>query len=67
MVVTVKWGVGLRWRILIEHLLLGFNHLFYVMLRGDAEVVAIVSAKSHTKVVINQPSTFQFEPILFSS
>jgi hypothetical protein len=30
MVVTVKWGVALRQRILIEHLLVGFNHLFNV-------------------------------------
>jgi hypothetical protein len=66
MVVTVKWGVGLRWRILIEHLLVGFNHLFNVTLRGDAKVVAIVSMESHTKMVINWSSTFQFEPILFS-
>ncbi len=66
MVITVKQGVGLRWRILIEHLLVGFKHLFNVMLRGDAKVVAIVLAKSHTKIVINQPSTFQFEPVPFS-
>jgi hypothetical protein len=66
MVITVKQGVGLRQRILSEHLLVGFNHLFNVRLRGDAKVVAIVSVKSHTKMVINQPSTLQFEPILFS-
>jgi hypothetical protein len=66
MVITVKWGVGLRWSILIEHSLVGFNHLFNVTLRRDAKVVAIVSMKSHTKVVINWPSTFQVEPILFS-
>jgi hypothetical protein len=66
MVITVKWGVGLRWRILIEHSLVGFNHLFNVTLRGDAKVVAIVSTKSHTEMVINRSSTFQFEPILFS-
>jgi hypothetical protein len=41
MIVTVKWGVGLRQRILIEHSLVGFNHLFNVMLRRDAKVVAI--------------------------
>jgi hypothetical protein len=66
MIVTVKWGVGFRRRILIEHLLVGFNHLFNVTLRRDAKVIAIVSTKSHTEVVINWPSTFQFEPILFS-
>jgi hypothetical protein len=66
MVVTVKWGVGLRWRVLIEHSLVRFNHLFNVTLRGDAKVVAIISAKSHTKMVINRSSTFQFEPVLFS-
>jgi hypothetical protein len=66
MVITVKWGVGLRRKILIEHLLVGFNHLFNVTLRGDAKVVAIILAKRHTKMVINRPSTFQFEPILFS-
>jgi hypothetical protein len=66
MIVTVKQGVGLRQRILIEHSLVGFNHLFNVMLRGNAKVLAIVSAKSHTEMVINRPSTFQFEPILFS-
>jgi hypothetical protein len=27
MIITVKRGVGLRWRLLIEHLLVGFNHL----------------------------------------
>jgi hypothetical protein len=66
LVVTVKWGVGLRQRILIEHSLVGFNHLFHVMLRGDAKVIAIILAKSHTEMVINWPSTFQFEPILLS-
>jgi hypothetical protein len=66
MVITVKWGVGLRQRILIEHSLVGFNHIFNVMLRGDAKVVAIILAKSHTNMVINQPHTFQFELVLFS-
>jgi hypothetical protein len=66
MVITVKWGVGLRWRIPIEHSLVGFNHLFNVTLRGDAKVIAIISAKSHTEMVINWPRTFQFEPLLFS-
>jgi hypothetical protein len=66
MIITVKQGVGRTQRILIEHSLVGFNHLFNVMLRGDAKVLVIISAKSHTKMVINQPSTFQFEHILFS-
>jgi hypothetical protein len=42
MVVMVKWGVGIRWRILIEHSLVGFNHLFNVTLKGDAKVVATI-------------------------
>jgi hypothetical protein len=66
MVITVKRGVGLRWRVLIEHLLVGFNHLFNVMLWGDAKVIAVISVKSHTKMVINRPCTFQLEPVLFS-
>jgi hypothetical protein len=63
MVITVKQGVGLRWRVLIEHSCVGFNHLFNVMLGGDAKVIVVISAKSHTEMVINWPCTFQFEPI----
>jgi hypothetical protein len=36
------------------------------MLRREAKVVAIILMKSHIEMVINWPSTFQFEPILFS-